>query len=519
MKNFAAKRKIPAAIKLIHLQGKTWYHAFLIDLTCNSIKNNIEVNMEQKKTPFITVTVTCPICLEQFQTYKMKVGLYAVLDKESDQRPKSYKWTEPEFASINPMHYSMWRCPKCYFTDFTENFEKKTDSKILAMRKIYKPAEVIKMPFMSEILRYTDLSIPSFETTVNQYLTAAYINEIPTRVEDKSYFKLARIYLRLAWLYREKYGTPDNSVESIRLKQIFKSFDEIDSNYSKLEASVTKLLSNIKNRLSEIYGGETPMNNPYYANIAGFLSNVKNIPASLGRLKTTAVLDQQGKLNGDTASAGNQPYYNFPSFVDFLMSLMTHWPDLPLNEKSALSLAVKNYTLSYTNEDYFDTPEKRLNAVDLIEDLYVRLDDYDSALNYVTEIYRSGTKDRQGLYNKMNSKKADGTYPTQSEKDRIESQIARINATLSKASDKKKDLEEKRLSVMLPRVMAIINQNPQILEAELLIKLAEIGLPESIYADLKEKNMIPALTGEAESEKKDAASAEGAGEKEEASLV
>ncbi len=475
--------------------------------------------MEQKKTPFITATVTCPICANQFSTYRFKAGLYAVLDKETDQHPKSYKWTEPEFSSINPLYYSMWRCTKCYFTDFAENFEKKADSKVLAMRKIYKPAEVIAIPFMSEILRYTDINIPSFETAVNLYLTAAYINEIPSRPEDKSYFKLARIYLRIAWLYREKYGAADSSLESARLKQMFKNFEEIEGNYAKLECSVTKLLSIIKNRLLEIYGGQVPMNNPYYADIAGFLSGIKNIPASLGKIKTTAVLDQQGKLNGDSSTAGNQPYYNFPSFSDFLMSLMPHWPDLPLTEKAALALAVKNYTLSYTNEDFFDTPEKRLNAVDLIENLYVRLDDYDSALNYITEIYRSGTKDRQGLYNKMNSKKSDGTYPTQSEKERIEAQIARINATLSKASDKKKDLEEKRLAAALPKVTAIINQNPQISETEFILKLNDIGLSESIYNELKEKNMLTFNLSGSENEIKTGDEAEAAANTEDQSIA
>ncbi|EKD55614.1 MAG: hypothetical protein ACD_59C00108G0002 [uncultured bacterium] len=470
--------------------------------------------MEQKKTPFMTVTVTCPICMSQFQSYKIKGGLYAVLDKESDQRPKSFKWTDPEFSQLNPLHYAMWRCTTCFYTDFSENFERRTDSKMLALKKTYKPGEAVKMPFMSEILRYTDLSIPSFETAVNLYLTSAYINEMPVRVEDKSYFKLARIYLRIAWLYREKYGSVDSASESVKLKQIFKNLDEIDANYSKLEASVTKLLANIKNRLTELYGGEAPMNNPYYANIATFLSSMKNITAGIGRVKTTAVLDQQGKLLGDKGGSENKPYYNFPSYVDFLMSLMSNWPDLPLSEKAALSLAVKNYTLSYTNEDFFDTPEKRLNAVDLIEDLYVRLDDYDSALNYITEIYRSGTKDRQGLYNKMNSKKADGTYPTQAEKDRMESQIARINSTLSKTSDKKKDLEEKRIAAALPKITAIIGQNPQITEAELIVRIGEIGVSESVYGDLKEKNLIPVLSGP-DTDIKD----NGAAEKEEHSIV
>jgi uncharacterized protein (DUF2225 family) len=475
--------------------------------------------MEQKKTPFVTVTVTCPICVSRFSSYKFKVGLYTVLDKETDQHPRAYKWSEPEFSSINPLYYSMWRCPKCFYTDFTENFEKKTDSRVLAIRKIYKPAEVLAMPFMSEILRYTDINIPSFETTVNLYLTAAYINEMPLRPEDKSYFILARIYLRIAWLYREKYGAADASLESVRLKQMFKNFDEIEANYIKLEASVTKLLSTIKNRLLEIYGSEVPMNNPYYANITGFLSNIKNVPASLGKIKTTAVLDQHGKLSGDSSAAGNHPYYNFPSFTDFLMSLMPYWPDLPLNEKAALALAVKNYTISYTNEDFFDTPEKRLNAVDLIENLYMRLDDFDSALNYITEIYRSGTKDRQGLYNKMNSKKSDGTYPTQREKDRIESQIVRINATLSKASDKKKDLEKKRLAAALPKVMAVVNQNPQISEAGLILKLNDIGLNESVYNDLKEKKMLTLNLSGSENETKTDDETEAAAGSEEQSIA
>jgi|GEM_PF-4521490 len=461
--------------------------------------------MEQKKSPFIMINVTCPICGNAFQSYKLKVGLYAVTEKESDQHPKFYKWTDQEFNALNPTYYSIWRCPQCFFSDFSENYEKRPDSKMLAMKKIYKPAEVLKMPFISEITRYTDTGIPSFETAMNLHLTAAYINEIPSRIEDKSYFKLARLYLRIAWLYREKFGGNEDVYESPKLKQALKAIDEVDANCSRLEASAGKLVNNIKNRLSEIYSGDIPLNNPYYANLGPFLSTMKNFNLYLGKIKTTAVLDQQGKLNKDAVSEGQQPYYNFASYLDFLMNLMPNWPAIPLNEKAALALAVKNYTLSYTNEDIFDTPEKRLNAVDLIEDLYIRLDDYDSALNYVTEIYRSGTKDRQNLYNKMNSKKADGTYPSQLEKDRIESQIARINSTLSRASDKKKDLEEKRLNAALQKLTEIVNINPKITEIELLSKLLEINIPEPVYATLKERSMLPAFGNDKDREMKDAA--------------
>ena len=452
--------------------------------------------MEQQKTPFLNVNVKCPVCEHNFTQNKIKAGLYSVIEKESDQHPKFYKWTDSDFNSFNPQYYSIWMCPNCKFTDLYESFERaESDLKLNGLKRLYRTADATKKTFVFEVAKYIDFNNMNFETAMNLHLAAIFVNEMPTKESEKSYSKLARLYLRTAWLYREKFGGIQKSeVTKTPLSKVLESLQKIEKNYSQLEASANALVGNIQLRLNEIYSAlpDVPLNNPYYLVLGNFLKNVKGMAGDISKIKGTTVLDQQGKITIESSTSGNN-YYTFQSYLDFLMYISGFWSGLPFNEKESLSTAVKNYSTSYLQEDTFDTIEKRLGAVDLMTDLYVRLEDFETALHYVSEIYRSATKDRQQLYQKMNMPKADGTFLSMLEKDRISSQIARINSALNRAADKKKDLEEKRMELLLPKVQEIIKNNPDLSEDEMLAKMEEHLVPANVAIAMKEKGLIQQL--------------------------
>lgn len=458
--------------------------------------------MEQQKTPFLNISVKCPVCEHIFNQNKIKAGLCSVIEKESDQHPKFYKWTDSDFSSINPQYYSIWMCPNCKFTDFMESFERaEPDTKLNGLKRCYKVSDATKKSFVYEISKYIDSANMSFESALNLHLAAIFVNEMPTKDTEKSYSKLARLYLRTAWLYREKFGSFQKSETAARtpLQKIIETLQKIEKNYSQLEASTNALVGMIKLRLNEIYSvlPDVPLNNPYYQVLGSFLKNVKGMAADISKIKGTTVLDQQGKITVESSTEGNN-YYTFKSYLDFLLYISNYWSGLPFNEKESLAISVKNYSTSYLQEDTFDTIEKRLGAVDLITDLYVRLDDFETALHYVSEIYRSGTKERQQLYQKMNMPKADGTFLSPLEKDRISSQISRINSALNRAADKKKSLEEKRMELLLPKVQDIIKNHPDLTEEEMLAKMEENLVPMNVVMAMKEKGLIQLATLAAE---------------------
>jgi len=448
----------------------------------------------QKKSPFFIGTVKCPICETAFQNPRFKAGLYSVIARDSDQRPVAYKWTDPEFNNILPHYFAIVRCPRCLFSDFPETFERSThDAKMHSFKRFYKSLPLANNAFLAEITKHTEVSLDmNYEAAMNMHLTAAYIQDMPTKAEEKNYYKLARLYLRIAWLYRERYGNIETTVQPELTKNILKIVGNIETSYSKIEQLSGLLAGNIKSRVTELYGGaaEVPLNNPYYANLAAFFSNMKNMAAGLNKIKATTISDQQGKLVQTGTADPSSAYFSFNSYLDFIMYLSGYWRELPLNEKDAISLAVKYYALSYTNEDVFDTQEKRMKAVDLISELHVRLEDYDSAINYVLEIHRSGNKDRQGLYKKLNTPHPDGTPLSFIEKSRIESLIGRINSAMNKASDKRHELEEKRFLFCLPRVQEICRNNPDLAEEDLILKIEAAGIPQSVYNTAKEKNVL-----------------------------
>ena len=175
---------------------------------------------KKKVNPFVEVKVKCPVCDKISPQYYVKSKLYQPIEIEKDHHVVKYNWNNEEFADIKPENFYIWHCPHCHFADENEVFRGKIDrvwkGKLeLISHKILKAAKDPEN-FLVRIGReidYTELPI-SNDTAILTHAIACYIQEGFLSTNNRLPGKLAKFYLRLAWLYRERQSLESN-IENI----------------------------------------------------------------------------------------------------------------------------------------------------------------------------------------------------------------------------------------------------------------------------------------------------------------
>lgn len=126
----------------------------------------------------------CPACGSSFMaslTRHSKLNL----EKIEDDFRIIYK-------NFDPLWYSIWTCPNCYYADFFEEFTKKM--------RINHQDEVLKR---ADLLRKIFLINKSRERTIDDVLNS-YYQAIQSLLLKKEHSRdLAKIWIRLAWLYKD----------------------------------------------------------------------------------------------------------------------------------------------------------------------------------------------------------------------------------------------------------------------------------------------------------------------------
>lgn len=126
----------------------------------------------------------CPACGSSFSaalTRHSKLNL----DKIEEDFRLVYK-------NFDPLWYSIWTCPKCYYADFFEEFPKKM--------RIYHQAGVLKR---ASVLRKIFLVNTKDEITIDDVISS-YYQAIQSILLKKEHSRdLAKVWIRLSWLYRD----------------------------------------------------------------------------------------------------------------------------------------------------------------------------------------------------------------------------------------------------------------------------------------------------------------------------
>tara|TARA_B100000686_G_C16765252_1_gene961339 strand:+ start:69 stop:1832 length:1764 start_codon:yes stop_codon:yes gene_type:complete len=153
--------------------------------------------------------ITCAFCATKNQFYRFKRDMVRPVKTEGDGHPLSWKWAKSGFEKIDPKQFFLSVCNNCGYTGEIDD---------AGFRKSGDAPEMYKKDFSSEavmafvrgsstgkgiaqsLINSVNSEAP-FGSAVSKFHLAVYSHTLRNRIIPGS---IARYYLRLAWLFRDK---------------------------------------------------------------------------------------------------------------------------------------------------------------------------------------------------------------------------------------------------------------------------------------------------------------------------
>jgi hypothetical protein len=342
----------------------------------------------------------CPACGTKSVYSDFISGAFTEEGRESDQHVITYRWLKPDLPVLHPPHYAIAVCPHCGYTDLKADFfaaepgQMRSAKEILPLLKAATQQPTSPVAFLKEGLRPAPLDFPA---ALRLHLRAVVVQEL-LPPERRDHLKLARLYLRTGWLYREQGGGP--------------SPGPTDPLPAAPWDALTAALGDARRAVELLAAGHasTPLG-PELARLA----------SRVGELTTATTTLRARELQ---ATAPATP-------LGFLTILRGLWPTVPTTEAACLEPAVQALEQVYQRGDA-DT----VALLKLMIDLNHRLQRDDRVLEYAAAISKDGQQERLKLQQQL----AKRTLTTQ-EESRIVARMTRVTAALELAAEIRRDVK------------------------------------------------------------------------------
>lgn len=430
-------------------------------------------------SPFITKKVTCPSCHKSCGQNVFRRRMFLGEQKESDQHVLKYKWLNDSVERVHPPHYFIYLCPHCLYADTAESYSNPTASEttvfaVKAFRNMNRPTRAL-VEFLGEHINYGDID---FESAMNLHFLALFIHTLPDRDMQNPY-KLARLLLRIAWLYREQAPHDDGSRRIASVDETLTALSSVAALIGKLHKSWVATSEAIQRRREEVK--DTPAAGQYEACRAGIEASIGKLVAQTRELNTLCRQDLLG--NADSETPGGEGYYEFKSYDEFFAKAKIECPILPSDEIEAMRAALEYFEIALSSDARFDNPTAQFNVVSLMADLCVRCGDIDRAFGMVRGMYKSAIDARVSSQRRLR----EDPDLTDAARTKLGSEIRRATASLGKAGDLRRELLDKLVDQEMPKIRKVFEQHPAATDAQLAEELTQTGVAPGLLNHIKEQ--------------------------------
>ncbi|GEM_PF-1597277 len=163
--------------------------------------------MSAKNDAFIRINAVCPICQREATHRYVKSKMFTPTEVEDDRFVRKYRVEVPAFQNLRPEYYHVWHCPHCHFCDEKEIFRGEDDAggKLEILREKLLVDSRRPDSLITRLGTTIDMQAEfvTWSSTLAAHIVAVYIQGLLTP-HMRQNGRLARLYLRCAWLYREK---------------------------------------------------------------------------------------------------------------------------------------------------------------------------------------------------------------------------------------------------------------------------------------------------------------------------
>ncbi len=359
--------------------------------------------MAPTKTALYDRSGVCPACTAKSPYPDFMSGSYAEEGRESDQHVTRYRWLKPDLPPLHPPYYAIALCPQCGYTDFKTDFfnaepgQVHIGKHILALLKTEARRSTSPVATLKKGLRPGPVDFPM---ALRLHLLAVAVQEL-LPPERRDHMKLARLYLRTAWLYREqgdaKTDGPADATPPAAWDALLTALEQARQAAGVLEGT---------------YAG-TP-----------FAAECTRLTGRVAETTTVATALRGRVLQAATPETP----------LGFLVPLRGVWPGVPTTEAACLEGSVQALEQVYQRGDA-DT----VALLKLMIDLNYRLQRYERVLEYAASISKNGQEERLKLQQQL----AGRTLNAQ-EESRIVARMTRITAALDLAAEIRRDVKARQ---------------------------------------------------------------------------
>ncbi|NOX37444.1 MAG: DUF2225 domain-containing protein [Calditrichaeota bacterium] len=434
--------------------------------------------------PFFEKEVRCPICGKVTVHRYLRDYTYVVDRQEEDMFIAKYHWRKKEYEKYNLYFFYLWHCPHCMYTDEKRVFLTPAEKQKFAAFSDVKAKYLEHAPqsgFLHFMQQYTEYPAEDIPSQLNLHFLATYIQLIPEKY-SRNPEKIARIYLRISWLYRmaNKDETDYNTEQAI--KDYFEQHELIQSH-------VMNTLHNVENMNlwleEQVKNGKTPaVRNLWQSHWEEFQQIYRTITdhmdpilAAVQHYFTLGKTLQQEyeKLHKNPL---NLPYHGFESYHAFLQEARKFWPELPINESEAIQKAVQFYKEVIQYKLYDNQLSKMFNTFKMIIHLNERLENYAESLKYARLLQRHLQVALNNVSRKINS--LEGIKDAGPELRKYQHSYNRLNEHLKKANHLEDQVLRKKIEHDEKIARQIFIANRDLAPEKLRDLMEEAGIEETV---------------------------------------
>lgn len=334
---------------------------------------------------FFHTEIECPLCKTENKYETLRVGAYLESGRDSDFCPSKVTWRAEEFKGYNPLVFFIVTCPKCYYSrEFTDSFKSwKTDSTFKTYRlKPQKEKHLRELNDRRSVIRTLgeaiDLKGAPNESAIVKLLLAIYDESLNERA---SQLDLGRFYIRIGWVFRslDDYVTSPGiggQVESVQTDRAFREWSEA---YHSWISAREEFFETIPADRSGEFTEFKEMVLAHEVKCREILSDVAR-QINNGKDGDNKSPDASGK--GGFGDAGG--------LEEFLRSLKVMWPQVPLNERESLELAVQYYQNALEMGKEVAAGNQQIQVCYLIGELSRRIGLHEQAQSFFNSVLKVG---------------------------------------------------------------------------------------------------------------------------------
>jgi len=323
-------------------------------------------------SPLESVLATCQACGKGYLEQRLSPQAYRVTASDTDFYPAQRVWLHPQPNRPTPLAYFMQTCPNCFFT--TESREALFQAKPHLVEKdlqvtlqIQRHQEQLERPvsLLSKLAQAYRCCQHSFCQVVLKFQLGIYDEKLK---DQYSNYNLARYYLRLAWVFRER-GQLDNPTAGLKLPQTKDKLDKQSEEHKKYLGEVEQLRDLLDRDFLTLSGPEGDQKEGYsYQEILDFLQ-----------------ADSAETKNREALPAKDPNF--LPGNVNlstFLLDLRSVWTGVPLNETEALKFALSYYHQYFRTIPQQARSSSQVQTAYLIGELFRRTGEYSQSQEFFT---------------------------------------------------------------------------------------------------------------------------------------